>query len=684
MDGVDERPLAVRRKRRTSTGPVDHGHQSNEHPIAEVTACQHPKTPGDRKKRLRFSDPLIQTTADSSTGLTPALNRTKLMPEKSAKKASKRLSLPVQLTTTPTTFPASSQYSSSPAAIEIQFAPLRQAIDARTMRRLKRNNLSDEVNEIYAEKRNSKSSLQQQVDDLRKQLVVAKERSSRTAVASEDTFDNSIRIAELEGELVKLKQEMRERSVTVDPATLEVTIDAFSTTTPTALHLDDSSDGFQNFGHVTSSESLNRQRTTTASPPLVSVAEASTQASLPLPDFSEVFRSARITFEHLFPGEATIGLDNSEPEPLLGTMISRLQTLKADINKTENKISISETSKANMGRHLNNALLQLERHQANFKALSAELKEEKARASSAELEKSTYEARVENVQDKCTIMEKQRNEHALALERLRPAYEHYRKECETLTKTIMELESSHKTALEVLRSELSVSHDSAMAANQLAFEEVKSDLEAQVAAESTGRRKAEESAVERLTRIKQLENYQKELQEAINDKQSILRTLDDDLKQTRSDHENEVGQLNVRIGKLTSELSVVNSQLATARQEASRLSELLEQEKAAGTRAVEAMQSKMKQCAKEVNVVGCDYAEGVKEREGVAQSFGLMTPVVAGGRFRDAEADEKVEGHVEIMRGKKRTQRPDSGVEIWDMVNIMEEEEGDGDVSMEG
>ncbi|KAI4121257.1 MAG: hypothetical protein LQ341_007429, partial [Variospora aurantia] len=53
-----------------------------------------------------------------------------------------------------------------------------------------------------------------------------------------------------------------------------------------------------------------------------------------------------------------------------------------------------------------------------------------------------------------------------------------------------------------------------------------------------------------------------------------------------------------------------------------------------------------------------------------------------GGKFRDAEADEKVEGHVQYVRGKKRVSRPDSGVGF-SIAEEVEEAAGD-DALMEG
>ncbi|KAI4249031.1 MAG: hypothetical protein LQ352_005752 [Teloschistes flavicans] len=634
--------------------------QVTEDSTAEHGPYEQPKTPRRRDKRLRFSEPIIQNIDDSSTGLTPALNRTKLISQQSIKKAKQRPSLPAQLGLT--------AGISSTSPIEIQFTPLRQAIDPRMMRRLKRNHMGEEINKVYAEKQKSKLDLQQQIEELRGELALAREQGNQITNEPEQRTDGVVRIAELEQELGNLKQEMVERSTTVDcslPASGQS-----SAATTTSINLDDSNDVCQIFDESVSSGHQEPDQVTQASPPVI---EAATQTLLTSPALIEVFRSARLTLEHLFPGENSIGLDITDPEPLLGTIISRLQSMKAKANKIEKECSVIETSTANMGRHFNNALSRLERGRAQIKALHAEIATEKARASSAELEIATLEAHCENANEKCNDLKKQRDEHALALERLRPAYEHYQKECEKLTKTIMEMESSHEKAMAGIRDEMSTSNGQELSAQQLLFEEAKSDLEAQITAESTGRRKAEESAVERLARIKELETHQKELQAAINEKQSILRTLDDDLKQSQLGREQEVGQLNVRISELTSELTDTEIELGVARHEIAQLNEGIKQEKAAGLKAVEEMQGKMEKCAGEVKSVKSDYVDGLKEREFVGQSFGLITPVVEGGRFRDAEADEKVEGHVELTRGKKRAgraQRPDSGVELWDMMDL--------------
>ncbi|KAI4097540.1 MAG: hypothetical protein LQ344_000273 [Seirophora lacunosa] len=689
MDATDERPMAMRRKRRTSTRLVDPEARPAENSIiqpnaSEVTdgsnAADPPKTPGNRKKRIRFSDPL-DNIASSSTGLTPALNRTKLLSATSVEAAKKRLSLPNQLMP-PFKSPLAHQFATTNSPTTIQFAPLRQAIDPRMMRRLRRNNMADEVNDIFAERRKSKLGLQQELEDMRKELALVKGHGNEApdAPAAAAAIENGERIAELESEIENLKQEMREQSASVDAAVpLQADEDG-------AMANDDFViDGGFSPEQGIRADSVNTATSTKQALSPTTVLEASTQVDLPSPSLSNICRSGRLSFEYLFPGENTIGLDITEPQPLLEAMISRVKLLKTELDRKKQKIAVNETSTTNMGKHFNSALAELERLGRQFAAMKAELDEVKAHASNRELEASTMEARWENANEARRAAEKQRDDLRRSINRLQPALEYYQQEVKELTQTVMDLESAHEVALKGLRAEHAEGSVAALACQQIAFDEAKSDLEARVAAETTGRCKAEQSAVERLDRIKELENRQQELQSAVHEKQSIIRNLESQIEATKSGHESEVGQLNVRIGKLVSELSSANLELNVYRQETGRLASLLEQEKTAGIRAVDAMRSEVKACAAKGDVVKDAHVEGIKKRsEGSSQSFGLMTPVVEGGKFRDAEADEKVEGHVQYMRGKKRVSRPDSGVEVWGCIAEEGEEGVSGDVLMEG
>ncbi|KAI4111632.1 MAG: hypothetical protein LQ339_000503 [Xanthoria mediterranea] len=700
MDSIDDhRPLALRRKRRASSALVksedkeSNQQQTNEETTVQDAPREPPKTPGNRKKRIRFSDSVIEigagsttdltSAASASTGLTPALNRTILIPVKSMDKAKKRLSLPEQLMTPASSrSPTGSPLSASP--IEIQFAPLVQKISDRTMRRLKRNHLSETTNEIQEENKKSKKALQEEVKRLRDELALVREQNNETNAAANTagaTHDNTERIEQLENELTNLKQELREEPITIDHSIPEPPHESSSLSPPLPVEVNDSDD-FALVSATVVNLSGAESRSEKSKTSTISLAEASTQTPLPSPAWVKALRAARLEYEHLFPGETTIGLDISDPEPFIQTLISRTESLKKEHERIEKELPVKEAARINMKNQFDSVLHQIESHRNQIRINKAKIDEEKDRARTAEFEISTLEARVENAEMKQKDLKKQRDDNQRSVERLQDALEHYRNETEELTRTVLEMESSHNANMAKLRSEYQASNAATLVARDVFHEDKVSDLEAKVDSEKIGRLKAEESAVKRLDRIRELGNREGELRGTINQKQAIIRQLETQIEQTKSGHESEVGQLNVRIGELVSNLSSANAELVKVRQETTRLSDLVEQEKAAGLKAVNSVQSKMKKCSKEVDAVKDDHAEGAKKRgEEVAQSFGLITPVVEGGRFRDAEADEKIEGHVELLRGKATKKRPDSGVELWD--STIEEEEGDGDVVME-
>ncbi|KAL8960135.1 MAG: hypothetical protein Q9193_003114, partial [Seirophora villosa] len=616
MDAPDDRPLAMRRKRRTSTCLVDSEARPAENSIiqpnaSEVTdgsnAADPPKTPGNRKKRLRFSDPL-DNISSSSTGLTPALNRTKLLSTTSVEAARKRLSLPNQLMT-PFASPLGHQLQTTRSPTTVQFAPMRQAIDPRMMRRLRRNNMAVEVNDIYAERKKSKLGLQQELEDMRKELALAKGHGNQAPDAPAAATENGERVAELESEIENLKQEMRERSANIDAAVpLQADEDE------AMVNEDFVIDGGFSPEQRIRADSVNIATSTDRPLSPTAVVEASTQVDLPSPSVSDICRSARLSFEYLFPGETTIGLDVSDPQPLIEAMISRAKALKEEVDRKKKTLAVKENSRTAMEGNFKAVLGHLEDVRNKFQAFQAELVEMKAQASSFELEASTMEARWENANEARRAAEKQRDDLRRSINRLQPALEYYQQEVKELTQTVMDLESAHEVALKGLRAEHAEDSDAALACQQIAFDEAKSDLEARVAAETTGRCKAEQSAVERLDRIKELENRQQELQSAVHEKQSIIRNLESQIEATKSGNESEVGQLNVRIGKLVSELSSVNLELNIYRQETGRLASLLEQEKTAGIRAVDAMRSEVRACAAKGDVVKDAHVEGIRKR----------------------------------------------------------------------
>lgn len=149
----------------------------------------------------------------------------------------------------------------------------------------------------------------------------------------------------------------------------------------------------------------------------------------------------------------------------------------------------------------------------------------------------------------------------------------------------------------------------------------------------------------------------------MSDKQGVIRELEAALTKAHEQKEQEVGSLNVEIGSLASSLEEAKSDLNSFKAEKAVLQFRIEEEKAAGVKAVEAIQAELARCAEKAEEVKGSHKKDMQSRGAeVSEHKGLLTPVSAT-RFKD------VPGYVEVKRGKSRGRRGDSGVVI------MEEEE---------
>ncbi|KAL4935489.1 hypothetical protein BDV06DRAFT_217390 [Aspergillus oleicola] len=149
-------------------------------------------------KRVRFSNfgPKTQNVPDYSTGLTPALCRTSFEERDDAShrtpsRASRRHSVPLSRSRRTPDSPM--PLVSTPEEKVLHFTPLRQLLDTRTQRRIRRIGLSDEINNFERDKRvtaryeKSIESLLRERDVLKQELEAAKkERSLSTSQLSSD------------------------------------------------------------------------------------------------------------------------------------------------------------------------------------------------------------------------------------------------------------------------------------------------------------------------------------------------------------------------------------------------------------------------------------------------------------------------------------------------------------------
>ncbi|RMJ24478.1 hypothetical protein PHISP_04663 [Aspergillus sp. HF37] len=164
-DSTSYSPPVTRKRKNQSLSepalPASHDVQSSpEQPPSS-------RTPRKAKKKVRFSDPGPQvhgTVDGASTGLTPAMLRTSFEEPDSAyaeymtrtpSRRPRRRSTPIPQTrrTCDPLYPL----DDTPPQRIVQFTPLRQILDPRTRRRIQRTGLSDEINNIERERRESAS-----------------------------------------------------------------------------------------------------------------------------------------------------------------------------------------------------------------------------------------------------------------------------------------------------------------------------------------------------------------------------------------------------------------------------------------------------------------------------------------------------------------------------------------------
>lgn len=493
--------------------------------------------------------------------------------------------------------------------------------------------MSEEMNDYYAD-RKSRALLDREIQDLKEELVQARSQASATV----DSEDHE-RIRALEQELVTVKQELLQRSPTLGPD-----IPAYEPSNqPIAgpnIYGDNNDD--DDIPMVNLDEDVGVQDHGS----FQETAEAATQVSIPSPNHTALFQSARMSLEYIFPGEISIGLKIEDPELLINIMLDRLQASKAQVAAAATAVSTAKTQETNMRRQFNLSVGQLDRARSNAEALSRQVADEKTRLYQAERKVQRSELSIDQGSEKIKSLEADLDEKQRSIEKLKDALESYRVELAKLEQLVNHMEEGHSDAMSKLRAEM---------------DEAVTDLECHVAAEMTGRRAAEQEAVDRAHKIKQLELSEQGLKGAISEKQRIIRDLEKEITNAKEKSEKEIGVMNVTVGRITSSLEEAHSALTILEEERRRLLAGLEEEKVASVRAIEAMQAAIAESSEKAEFVKSAHAKEMQDRgSAAAQQSGLLTPV-STHRFKDAE----VPGYVIIKRGKGNgRRRPDSGIGV--------------------
>ncbi|KAI6632577.1 hypothetical protein MCOR08_005437 [Pyricularia oryzae] len=302
-DGIDL-PIALRRTRRSTSGPLTGTTSSCTVRInieASPNSSKQPCTPSldisstPRKKnrrprkQVRFSDPgpildqLQNEDHPLSTGLTPMVKKTSLAPIASSRRRhSTPAKSPSSLSRNGLDLYTNHDSYASPLSGDVKLLPLRQVLDGRVKRRLRRNGLSEEMNSIHAEKRKKEAEAKAELQRLRDDLSAKDAEISQLRAVQQQqhqdtqcldlhvheeldpdlTIDTMVgdteRIFDLEREVARLRQQLHDRTETTieNTRSYEWTLaarDPFALGEYSMMDIDDEDDDDQ-FGDATMAE----------------------------------------------------------------------------------------------------------------------------------------------------------------------------------------------------------------------------------------------------------------------------------------------------------------------------------------------------------------------------------------------------------------------------------------------
>jgi hypothetical protein len=333
----DDRPIAVRRKRRSTANLIDRDSQFSETQESRHAIDTPPTTPRRTKKRVRFSDPGPPVTEDFSTGLTPFVRRASLTSLPSASSTPRRRSTP------------SNRWNRAendlPLAGTIQFAPLRQVLEGRVKRRLQRNRLSEEVNRIESDNRRRSKSRKAEVErlrhdlkekdremqDLRDELDLASQIGDEAGMRKKMGFYDDTKVEELESEIDRLRAELQAREA---ETTIHDTHDWTMAAQDPFAH-DDDDDGFMpNYDDDFDDSMADVMHGTPA------------RLNIPSPPSTMPGTPSRIYTSTETGAQASL----EDPETV--SLKDRLATLCSEVTKLSAKVELSDTQNATLAMKL--------------------------------------------------------------------------------------------------------------------------------------------------------------------------------------------------------------------------------------------------------------------------------------------------------------------------------------------
>ncbi|KAL2421230.1 hypothetical protein ABEF95_006812 [Exophiala dermatitidis] len=683
----------------------------------EEPSQNHATTPSAKrpKKKARFSDTAL---LNGTTGLTPYVGKAALATPKQRRAST----------------PAPARYQDQE---EVQFTPFRECLEPRTIRRMRRHGLSDEMNQFYADQK-ANDALQRELDskDAELKKLKAKLEEVRRSSASLQTIPTSSQehVRHLESEIAHLEQSVSfssanstsrpqgsptrgspepteegdifqiyedededENSVNHDQladgeAALTMGLELESArqakealfrssqgSSTSDVHFEDSPvrpssmrrsmpRSPRDFYHDLSKQL--KAATNRAEEAELALEVLNTEIkSLGFPcnddgstecisNIKHHFQQMRLDLEHVVPGETAGSFDNAR---LIPELISKLKMLAQRVRDREAELKSMRDQQRCLKGNFDHAIIAAEKANNRVKELedvidknAEDMLHQRMRAQALERETKELES----------------NNRSLI-----NAIEKYREEVKRLEELVQLIEAEQASRLQGVR-----------AATVAELNQQISDMEAKVAAESRGRRAAEESAVDRLRRINELEADMSTARQRSEDVREKLSALEAQLASSNRSREEEVGGLNSRISSLSTALCSANAEIDKLRKINVKLEDRYRSEVEHSTQAVERMQTECIRSATKISEERKSYIRAAKVRYAnwELESDDLVSDPVVGPmtpasivRFSDvadiegAEDDDHVPGSVEMSRGKSRRRQTGSGLGITPTTGIM-------------
>ncbi|KAI9816018.1 MAG: hypothetical protein M1827_002010 [Pycnora praestabilis] len=674
----DDRPIALRRKRRSSTGKPQQPtgdaiapglmQNSDDQSLEDTESVDKPRK---SSKRVRFSDPGPVIVETSSTGLTPSIRRTSLGPSPSSIKCSRKsiqqLSIPIDLP------------SPVPLCGELQFAPLRQTLDARVKRRLRRNHLSEEINEIVSEKRlatrqkHEVDDLSKEVHDrdamvkeLRNELEVTKQLGTEVGAAATQSSindddevmmvqDNEFGIAD--GEYIMING--------ADSPTILLNRRGSSLTAAVASRHGESADagtqvGSPNCSHQEELKFLqkelqirdarlekvdtDRYRWIAKLQSHVSIADLQDKHALE-DAINQVLTSMIITESRAKEAEeafaalrneiSALGFEDDGAEGVLKKIMESFRQARLDLEYLapgeivggfdNGKLLSTIVDRIRIllrkVRHANEAV---EKQEQQNSALRGQFNNTLCRLECLKNHNLEYQKtmaattqKLKDANNRAVDLEKEVDEKERSTEKLQRALEGYREEVKSLENLIERMEGNHNTANEGL---------------QRRVDEAVADLEGQIECEKSERQIVEAQLAEGKQTIEELEQrvskalelveqVRVETQNLLHIKEDTIATLqqsifkkDEALLDSLVDKDAQLSSLREEVGSLTSALAEAHAIVATLETAKAAFEAQVHNEADHGTRAVENMQTEMMRSLARIGEVKNSYLRGTKLR----------------------------------------------------------------------